>query len=161
MKDENLKFRPAVRADLEGIVSMLADDSLGRNRENPALPLERSYEEAFLAISEDPNDELIVAEADGQLAGVLQLTLLPSITHRGSWRAMIEGVRTASTLRGRGIGRELIRHAIGLAEERGCRLVQLTTDKSRPDAIRFYEGLGFRPTHEGMKLRLDKEVVKE
>ena len=161
MKDENLIFRPAVRTDLEGIVGMLADDNLGRTRENPDLPLERSYEEAFRAIDEDPNNELIVAEADGKLAGVLQLTFLPSITYRGSWRAMIEGVRTSSAMRGRGIGREMIRHAIGLAEEKGCRLVQLTTDKSRPDAIRFYESLGFRPTHEGMKLRLDKGDGKE
>ena len=161
MIDENLSFRSAVRADLEGIVGMLADDKLGRTRENPDLPLEASYVEAFLAIEEDPNNELIVAEADGKLAGVLQLTFLPSITYRGSWRAMIEGVRTASSMRGRGIGRELIRHAIGLAEEKGCRLVQLTTDKSRPDAIRFYENLGFSPTHEGMKLRLDKGDGKE
>ncbi|KZE40248.1 GNAT family acetyltransferase [Bhargavaea cecembensis] len=161
MKDENLIFRPAVRSDLEGIVGMLADDNLGRTRENPELPLERSYEEAFRAIHEDPNNELIVAEADGKLAGVLQLTFLPSITYRGSWRAMIEGVRTASTMRGRGIGRELILHSIRLAEEKGCRLIQLTTDKSRPDAIRFYESLGFSPTHEGMKLRLDKGDGKE
>ncbi|WP_213423093.1 GNAT family N-acetyltransferase [Bhargavaea massiliensis] len=161
MKNENVLFRPAVRADLEGIVGMLADDKLGRTRENPKLPLERSYGDAFRAIDEDPNNELIVAELNGKLAGVLQLTFLPSITYRGSWRAMIEGVRTASSMRGRGIGRELIRHAIGLAEEKGCRLVQLTTDKSRPDAIRFYESLGFSPTHEGMKMRLDKGDGKE
>ncbi|MCW1929369.1 GNAT family N-acetyltransferase [Bhargavaea beijingensis] len=156
MTEGNQIFRSAVRADLEGIVGMLADDHLGRTRENPDLPLERSYEEAFLAISQDPNNELIVAERNGNLAGVLQLTFLPSLTYRGSWRAMIEGVRVAASMRGSGVGGGLIRHAIGLAEEKGCRLVQLTTDKGRPDAVRFYESLGFCTTHEGMKLRLDK-----
>lgn len=161
MKDQNLLFRPAVRADLEGIVGMLADDKLGRSRENPDLPLEASYVEAFLAISLDPYNDLIVAERNGKLAGVLQLTFVPSITYRGSWRAMIEGVRVAASMRGSGVGKELIRHAIGLAEEKGCRIVQLTTDKSRPDALRFYENLGFSPTHEGMKLRLENGGGKE
>lgn len=157
MFEGSLLFRAADRSDLEEIVAMLADDSLGKQRENPSLPLEQSYVDAFLAITEDPNNELIIAELDGRVAGVLQLTYLPSITYRGSWRALIEGVRTASDVRGSGIGRELILYAVSLAKEKGCRLVQLTTDKSRPSAIRFYENLGFRATHEGLKLHLNGE----
>jgi GNAT superfamily N-acetyltransferase len=147
-------FRHAARADLPGIVRMLADDPLGATRERCEEPLPRCYEEGFDAIAADPNNALIVAELDGVLAGMLQITFIPSVTRMGSWRALVEGVRVARGVRGRGIGGALIAHAVERARERGCALVQLTTDKQRPDALRFYEGLGFRATHEGMKLHL-------
>lgn len=151
---ESLSFRPAVRADLLPIVRLLAADPLGATREQVTEPLEPAYEAAFAAISGDPNNELLVAEQAGLLAGVLQLTYIPSLTYRGGWRAQIEGVRVASELRGRGVGRALLIEAIDRASRRGCRLVQLTTDNRRPDALRFYEQLGFKATHAGMKLPL-------
>ena len=152
-----ITFRQAAEQDVERIVEMLADDVLGKERERFEQPLPASYLAAFQAIEADPNNELIVAVEDGKIVGVQQLTFTPYLTHQGSWRATIEGVRTDSTVRGQGIGGQLIRYAIGRAKERGCRLIQLTTDKQRPDALRFYEGLGFTATHEGMKMKLEAE----
>ena len=97
---------------------------------------------------------LLVAERDGAIAGMLQLTCIPGISHLGSWRCQIEGVRVASAARGQGVGQAMMRHALEIARERGCKIVQLTTNKSRADAKRFYEQLGFEPAHEGMKLTL-------
>lgn len=154
MNDFSLTFRPALRNDLERIVQLLADDPLGSGREQSSLPLASSYERAFEAIVEDVNNELVVAEQAGTVVGVLQITFIPYLTHKGSWRALIEGVRVAAEARSTGVGKQLFVWAIGLARERGCRLVQLTSDKSRPDAIRFYQSLGFIASHEGMKLQL-------
>lgn len=151
-----LTFRGAKEQDVERIVEMLADDVLGKTRERYEQPLPASYGAAFQAINADPNNELIVAvDGTGRIIGVQQVTFTPYLTHQGSWRATIEGVRTDSTVRGQGIGGQLIRYAIERAKERGCRLVQLTTDKQRPDALRFYEELGFTATHEGMKMKLE------
>ncbi|HEX7120410.1 MAG TPA: GNAT family N-acetyltransferase [Longimicrobiales bacterium] len=149
-----VSFRAAVRDDVDAIVGMLADDMLGRTRERYTRPLPAAYFEAFEAIDADPNISLIVACRDGEVVGVVQLTLTPTLSYQGGWHATIEGVRTSSPVRGQGIGSALIRHAIGLAEARGCHLVQLMTDKRREDAKRFYERLGFQATHEGMKLHL-------
>jgi len=146
--------RRAVLADLPEIVRLLADDVLGARRERYASPLPASYRAAFEAIDGDPNNELVVVDLGGAVVGVLQLTYVPSITYRGSWRASIEGVRVDSRLRSTGIGRRLFAWAIERARARGCRMVQLTSDKSRPDAIRFYESLGFTSSHEGLKLHL-------
>ena len=134
---------------------MLADDPLGAKREKFSDPLPPSYLAAFEAISRDSNNELVVAEdQDGQAIAVLQLTFTPYITHQGGWRATIEGVRVASHLRGSGIGQAFFAWAIAKAQEKGCHVVQLSTDKQRPEAKRFYETLGFVATHEGMKLKL-------
>ena len=148
-------FRRASRDDLPAIVRMLADDALGAKREAFVSPLPESYYAAFEAIDRDPNNELVVAELDGRVIGVLQMTFIPYMTYRGSWRALIEGVRVDSAVRSSGVGRKLFTWAIDRARERGCHLVQLTSDKARPDAIRFYEGLGFVASHEGMKLHLN------
>lgn len=157
MTNSNLIFRRATRDDLPAIVALLANDPLGAKRENYVLPLPQSYEAAFSAIDQDPNNELVVVDtADHLVAGVLQLTLVPHITYQGGWRAQIEGVRVASKLRSSGIGKQLFLWAIKRAREKGCHLVQLTSDKTRPDAIRFYEGLGFVASHEGMKLHLNE-----
>ena len=137
------------------VVQLLADDPLGAQREQLADPLPHSYLDAFDAIKADPNNELIVATVDGRVVGSMQLTFLPGLSHQGSWRCQIEGVRVHSEFRSRGVGRRMIQWAIQQAEERGCRFVQLTSDKSRTDAVRFYESLGFRASHEGMKLRLE------
>ena len=136
---------------------MLADDPLGALRESHVDPLPASYFKAFEAISQDPNNELVVVEGDGGRAiAVLQLTFTPYITHQGGWRATIEGVRVAAHARGRGLGRAFFAWAIARAQERGCHVVQLTTDKQRAEARSFYEALGFQATHEGMKLKLPR-----
>lgn len=149
-----ITFREAVSGDVSRIVEMLADDALGSQRERFSDPLPESYTEAFEAIDADPNNELTVAVRDGRVIGVAQLTFTPYLTHQGSWRMTIEGVRTCSSVRGQGVGSKLIRYGIERAKASGCRMVQLTTDKQRPDALRFYEGLGFTATHEGMKMKL-------
>ena len=154
MQERDVFFRHASRSDLSTIVGLLADDPLGAVREAYAEPLPESYYEAFEAIGRDPNNELVVAELAGKVIGVLQLTFIPNITYRGGWRAQIEGVRVAAEFRSSGIGRKLFEWAIDRARRRGCHLVQLTTDKARPDAMRFYESLGFVASHEGMKLQL-------
>ncbi|WP_409252766.1 N-acetyltransferase family protein [Bacillus sp. SCS-153A] len=150
-----LTFREAEEGDLDSIVRMLSDDILGSKRERYEYPLPHSYIKAFQAIDADPNNELIVACMDEEVVGVQQVTFTPYITHQGGWRATIEGVRTTSAVRGQGVGKEMIQYAIQRAKDRGCHLVQLTTDKQRPEALRFYEGLGFRATHEGLKLKLN------
>ena len=155
MTGTDLRFRNAAVRDLPRIVRMLADDPLGARRERADEPLEDGYVRAFEAIDRDPNNELVVAEDDEHgVVGVLQLTFTPHLAHRGGWRATIEGVRVDRLRRGAGIGRRLMAWAIHRARERRCGMVQLTTDKLRRDARRFYEGLGFAPSHEGMKLRL-------
>lgn len=150
----DITFREAVAEDVGRIVEMLADDVLGSQRERFEEPLPETYTEAFRAIDADPNNELTVACRGNRVIGVAQLTFTPYLTHQGSWRMTIEGVRACSSVRGQGIGSELIRYGIMRAKARGCRLVQLSTDKQRPDALRFYEGLGFTATHEGMKMKL-------
>ena len=150
----DLTFRRATAGDVVAIVAMLADDDLGATRERFETPLPASYTRAFQEIDADANNELVVACLDDDVVGVLQLTFIPYLTHQGSRRALIEGVRVAHGYRGSGVGTRLFEWAIARARERGCRMVQLTTDKSRPDAKRFYETLGFVASHEGMKLVL-------
>lgn len=149
-----ISFRPATRGDVENIVHMLADDPLGSKRERYESPLPSAYFVAFEAIDQDPNNELTVAESGGEVIGVLQMTFIPYLTYQGGWRALIEGVRVSSDSRGEGVGGTMFEWAIRRARERGCHVVQLTTDKARPEALRFYEGLGFKASHEGMKLHL-------
>ena len=157
-------FRDARREDVPVIVAMLADDFLGAAREAdggaaaedgaPAAELDEAYWTAFGQIESDPRNRLIVAESDGRVAGTLQLTLLPGLSRHGMLRAQIEAVRIAAWTRGQGIGRRMITWAVQEARRGGCGIVQLTSDKRRADAIRFYESLGFEPTHEGLKLHL-------
>ena len=150
----DLSFRQAQSADLPAIVAMLADDPLGRTRETAGSPLPGAYFRAFEAIDADPNNQLVVAIADAVIVGVLQLTLIPNLTYRGGWRAQIEGVRVHRDRRGQGIGQALLEWAVDQAREHGCRLVQLTTDRERPEALAFYERLGFAASHVGLKLDL-------
>lgn len=152
--NQTVTFRIAEEQDLDRIVEMLADDVLGSKRECYQNPLPGSYYQAFDAIESDSNNELIVACLGNQIIGVQQITFTPYITHQGGWRATVEGVRTSSSHRGLGLGSIMIQWAIQRAKERGCHLIQLTTDKNRTDAKRFYEQLGFTATHEGMKLKL-------
>lgn len=147
-------IRAANRADLPAIVRLLADDVLGGKRERYADPLPPAYAEAFEAIARQDGNEVLVAVRDGAVVGCLQLTLIASLSHTGMLRAQIEGVRVAAASRGQRIGEQMIEHAIAIARGRGAGLVQLTTDRTRADAQRFYERLGFVPSHVGMKLKL-------
>lgn len=147
-------IRTATEADLPGIVRLLADDDLGRGRERYADPLPQAYVDGFRAMQRQGGNDLLVAEDAGQIVGCLQLTIIPGVSRLGATRAQIEAVRVDRSQRGRKLGEAMIRHAIDRARAAGCSLVQLTTDKARADAHRFYERLGFKATHEGMKLAL-------
>ncbi|MFW5679308.1 MAG: GNAT family N-acetyltransferase [Pseudomonadota bacterium] len=133
---------------------MLADDPLGAEREDISAAALPRYLEAFAAVDRDPNQLLAVAEEAGEVVGCLQISFLPGLSHRGMWRGQIESVRIKGAHRGRGLGRSFVEWAIECCRERGCGMVQLTTDKSRLDAHRFYERLGFEGSHLGMKRRL-------
>ncbi|MEV7331587.1 GNAT family N-acetyltransferase [Micromonospora sp. NPDC093244] len=148
----DVTYREAARADLPAVIALLADDVLGKARDFTVV--DEAYERAFAAISADPRNQLIVAEQDGELVGCLQITYIPGLGRHGAERSLIESVRVRSDRRGQGLGRELMTWAVDQARQRGCALVQLTTDKAREDARRFYLSLGFVASHEGMKLAL-------
>jgi GNAT superfamily N-acetyltransferase len=151
---EELHFRLATINDLPAIVAMLADDILGSARERLEDPLPGSYTKAFEIINADPHQELTVAELGDEIVATFHISFIQCLSYQGGRRSMIEAVRTHSAYRGKGIGKKVFAYAINRAKEKGCHLLQLTTDKQRPDAIRFYESLGFTATHEGMKLKL-------
>jgi GNAT superfamily N-acetyltransferase len=147
------RLRRAGRQDVRAIVELLAADQIGATRDGGSdlTP----YEDAFELIDADPAQLLLVATAEaGEIAGTMQLSLIPGLARRGARRAQIEAVRVGDAHRGRGLGEAMFRWAIEEARRRGCALVQLTTDKRRRDAHRFYERLGFVSSHEGLKLRL-------
>jgi GNAT superfamily N-acetyltransferase len=145
-------LRRAVRGDVPAIVDLIAADQIGATRDGGDLA---PYEQAFAAIDADPAHLLVVlADAAGAVVGTLQLAFLPGLARRGALRAQIEAVRVRDDLRGRGLGEALIAWAIEEARRRGCGLVQLTSDKRRADAHRFWGRLGFTPSHEGFKRRL-------
>ena len=154
MRADGVTIRAARREDLPAIVAMLVDDALGTTRERLTDPLPDSYYRAFDEIEHDANNTILVAVLQDVVVGTLQLTFTPSLSYQGGCRATVESVRTASALRGSGIGTALMRHAIALAQRKGCVLMQLSTHQSRTDAHRFYERLGFKGEHLGMKLRL-------
>ena len=147
-----IEFRNARAGDLAAIVRLLADDALGATREN-ADDL-APYEKAFAALTAQNGNAVIVGDDDGEVVACLQLTIVPGLSRQGATRAFIEGVRVAQSLRSKGVGETLVRHAIDRARVAGCRMVQLTSDKSRTGAHRFYERLGFKASHIGMKLEL-------
>ncbi|UII30162.1 GNAT family N-acetyltransferase [Fulvivirga ulvae] len=150
--DKKITYRLATSDDLTDIVRMLADDELGSKRERFEEPLPQSYVRAFVDIARDPHQELTVVEEDGRIIGVFQLTFIQYLTYQGGIRAQIEGVRVEAGYRGKGYGKKIFEYAIDRARNRGAHLLQLTTDKQRPEAIEFYEALGFVASHEGMKM---------
>lgn len=148
---DTIAFRRARATDLPDIIALLADDPLGREREDPGPPLNPAYETAFAAIESDLNQLLaVVTEAD-RVVGTLQLTFIPGLARKGALRGQIEAVRIAADRRGAGLGRRAFDWAISECRARGCCLVQLTTDRTRPEAHRFYEQLGFTASHLGYK----------
>jgi GNAT superfamily N-acetyltransferase len=151
-----LRFRNAQKKDVSFIIEMLANDKLGALREDYQEPLPEKYYEAFDNIYADENQELIVVEDDQNIIiGTLQLSFIQYLTYQGGIRAQIEAVRIREDKRGEGIGEQLFNWAINRAKERGAHLLQLTTDKQRPEALKFYEKLGFIASHEGMKIHFD------
>jgi GNAT superfamily N-acetyltransferase len=152
MKD--VVFRRAEATDLPAIIAMLADDILGRQREDPSSPPNAKYVAAFRAIEADPNQLAAVATLDGEVIGSLQITFIPGLGRQGAWRGQIEAVRVAAKHRGSGLGKRMFEWAIAQCRSRGCTVVQLTTDKARVDAHRFYDRLGFVASHIGYKLSL-------
>jgi GNAT superfamily N-acetyltransferase len=151
-------FRLATRSDVPAIVALLEDDEITRGRER-LVPedADAALWRAFEEIDADQRNELIVADRDGEVVGTCQLTFTPGLSRGGAERMTIEAVRVARTLRGQGVGRDMMRWALDRARERGCALAQLTTDRRRTDAQRFYESLGFTPSHIGMKRRMDRD----
>lgn len=146
-----LRFRKTLETDLSAIVDMLIDDELGRNREAGSADL-TAYHNAFLEIDADPNQFLCVAEIDDHIVGTLQLTFIPGLSRGGTKRGQIEAVRVAHGWRNEGVGRAMFKWAIEQCKNQHCSLIQLTTDKARPDAHRFYDSLGFEASHVGYKL---------
>ena len=149
-----MPIRPATEADLPAIVALLADDPLGRTREDASVPLDPAYRAAFDAVMANPAIRLVVLEDGGAVVGTLQLTILPGLSRRGAGRGIVEAVRVASPHRGKGLGARLMAWAVEECRRQGCRTVQLTTDRSRADAHRFYERLGFKASHLGYKMEL-------
>ena len=147
-------FRLATRDDVPSIVRLLADDDLGSQREQDENPLPESYYSAFEQIHNDPNHELIVAERGGEVIGTLHLMFLPSISFQGALRSQVESVRVDKRFQNQGIGSEMMKWTIDRAKQRGAQVMQLTTHNTRVDAHRFYERLGFKGSHLGMKLSL-------
>lgn len=150
----DLELRLARRTDLPRLRELLADDELGRTREDLSDAADHRYERAFELILNDERNELWTAWQGDDLVGTYQVTYIPYLSRGGNERCLIEAVRVASSLRGEGIGTRMMEFALELARERGCLLAQLTSDKRRPAAHRFYERLGFVASHEGMKLDL-------
>lgn len=151
-----LTHRKATLSDLEAIISLLLEDELGRKRElldDQALHL---YREAFQAIDRDPNHYLMVVEQNTEIVGTCHLTLIPSLAFQGATRMIIEEVRVKASKRSQGIGEWMMKAACVWGQERGAKIMQLTSNKQRKRVHAFYERLGFTASHEGMKLYVDK-----
>lgn len=148
-----MQIRPATKADLPQIIALLAQDDLGKTREEFTSPIAQSYHDAFQRIQADSNQDLMVAvEDENSVVGTFQLSFIPYLTYQGGIRAQIEAVRVRADKRGEGLGKILFQWAIERAQAKGAHLIQLTTDKKRPEALKFYLALGFSASHEGLKL---------
>ncbi|MGU3576515.1 GNAT family N-acetyltransferase [Brucellaceae bacterium C25G] len=148
---QNIEFRRALLEDVPTIIHLLAEDPLGSEREDVSSPHPRCYKDAFNSINSDPNQLLIVLVENEKIIGTFQLSFIPGLSRKGSWRAQVEAVRIAQSHRGKGIGRFAFEWIIKFSRDKRCNLLQLTTDKSRADAHRFYNDLGFVPSHIGYK----------
>ena len=150
-----MHYRKAVKTDLPQVMAMIANDKLGSLREDFRDPLPPAYYRAFDIINENPFQELTVVENEqGEIVGTMHLTFLQYLTYTGGLRMQIEAVRIKDFERGKGLGQQMMEWAIDRAKSKGCHMIQLTSDKARPDALRFYEKLGFKNSHEGFKMHL-------
>src|SRR5690606_13825163 len=146
-RNKRMTFREARKSDVPEIVKLLAEDTIGKVREQYTDPLPQYYYDAFDRIAANENEMLLVVENDdGEVVGTLQLTFLQHLSYRGRLRAQIESVRIREDSRNKGLGQQMIEWAIRLAKDRNAHVVQLASDKKRRDAIRFYERIGFKPT---------------
>ncbi|GGV96038.1 acetyltransferase [Streptomyces narbonensis] len=152
MRLGSMILRPAIRAELPAVLALLADE--GQVVDPATIVVTEAYERAFAAIADDPRNEVLVLVDGGPVLGCLQATYIPGLGKGGAERALIEAVRIRADRRGSGLGRELMERAVARARERGCALVQLTSDKRRTEAHRFYASLGFARSHDGFKLNL-------
>lgn len=150
---DDVRFRAAVEADVEAIVGLLADDPLGRGREAAGRD-DGAYVTAFREIDANPNAMVLVIEQDGAVVGCAQINVLANLSMVGTKRGLVEGVRISPALRGQGLGRRMMDAAVDCCRDMGCGLVQLTTNKQRPEALAFYRRCGFENSHEGLKLYL-------
>ncbi|HUX79082.1 MAG TPA: GNAT family N-acetyltransferase [Alphaproteobacteria bacterium] len=151
----DLTLRPATTNDLPNIIRLICDDELGVTRESFTDPLLRSYYQAFQEITEDKNQMLLVVESQNKVIGTCHLTFMPSLSSKGAKRLNLENIHVGKHFQGQGIGTWMIEKVIVLGQEKGCKIIQLTTNKKRVSAKAFYEKLGFTASHEGMKLYLD------
>ena len=146
-------IRRATEKDVPKIIEIIADDKLGKKREDFTTPLPKSYLEAFKIIDADKNQELMIVEDENfEIIGTFQLSFIQYLNYCGGLRAQIEVVQVRKDKRGLGIGKQILLWAIERSKEKNAILLQLTSDKKRPNAIKFYESLGFKASHEGMKL---------
>jgi ribosomal protein S18 acetylase RimI-like enzyme len=148
-----MPLRKARRDEIPRILQLLMDDDLAQSREDTSRGL-TPYEAAFDAITADPNNVLYVWDENGFAVGCVQLTFLPGLSYQGAWTAQAEGVRVDRALRGQRIGEKMMQAIMGIARERGCRSMQLKSDKRRTAAHRFYERIGMRMSHEAMTVDL-------
>ncbi|MCB9994365.1 MAG: GNAT family N-acetyltransferase [Hyphomicrobiaceae bacterium] len=151
---DRLHVRDAVEADLPAIISLILGGAAIANQHGNLNPDDPSLVETFRLIDADPRQRLVVIQLDGQLVATMQITYLPYFASGSRWRAQFESVHVRADMRGRGIGEWLIRWAIAEARQFGAGMIQLTSNKARKDAHRFYERLGFDRSHEGFKLKL-------
>lgn len=150
----DLTFRAPRREDVRTMIELTLGGAVMSLTDDPADWESSEYQTAFAAIEADPNNQIVLGEIDGEVVATMQVTFIPGIMRRGMTRALLENIHVRKSQRGKGIGSAMIRHAIDLARERGCGLVQLTSNKQRTEAHRFYGRLGFEATHEGFKLYL-------
>ncbi len=155
-----LTHRKAQECDLHAIITLLLEkNELDQVRESLTETLDNVYVEAFHRIDTNPNHYLMLVERGNEVVGTCHLTLLPSLSFKGSTRLLIEEVRIAAKYRGKGFGEWMMQQAIDYGRSNGATIVQLTTNKQRPRAKQFYERLGFEATHEGMKLYLTSSEI--
>ncbi|HEY0207065.1 MAG TPA: GNAT family N-acetyltransferase [Acetobacteraceae bacterium] len=149
-----MDYRDATEADLPAIVHLLADDRFGAGRERDMSPLPPSYLAGFRAMLVQ-GGRIMLAVQDGAVVGCMQFNVIHGVSQQGRSRAQVEGVRVDSTMRGRGIGVAMMRHAMVEARAAGCAILQLTTNRERTEAQAFYARLGFIHSHAGMKIALE------
>jgi GNAT superfamily N-acetyltransferase len=146
-----LSFRDAKPEDLPFIVGLYVEDSVIQTDDDPAQAMDQPYLDALAAIKADPNQVLVVAELDGDRVGTIQVTFVPGLNRRGMWKGLLEGVHISAAHRSKGLGAEMVDWALARCKARGCGMAQLTSNKKRLDAHRFYERLGWKKSHEGFK----------
>jgi GNAT superfamily N-acetyltransferase len=150
---DGIIIRRARESDLSQLIAMFAADDVGGHGDTTDADAYDDYLRAFNMIDASQNEQLFVAERDGEVVGTFQILFNRTLTGRGSLSMIIEAVQTRPDMRGQGIGAQMIGYAIEEAKRRDCRLVQLTSSAARTDAHRFYERLGFAKSHAGFKMK--------